>query len=77
MNPMQEHKAYDMKQRLSILYMIIAWNAGGYCLYQIFSGNKSWPKTVGIRTDEEDMVRPGMQKLNMQNMTILAFMHNY
>jgi len=57
---MGEEKAWDVKQKLSIAYAIIAWNVGGYVIYQIATGNKNWPITHGIRSKDEDMVRPAI-----------------
>jgi len=60
MKPVGEEKAWDIKQKLAILYAVIAWNCGGYVMYQIATGNKNWPITHGIRSKDEDMVRPAI-----------------
>lgn len=60
MHPMAERSAMSIRQKISIAYMLIAWNAFGYVVYQMATGNKHWPVTHGVMTEEECMERPGM-----------------
>jgi hypothetical protein len=56
---MKEHKAYDIRKRLAIIYAIIAWHGAGYVIWQLAKGNKSWPQTAGISDPQDDLNRPG------------------
>lgn len=58
MHPMPETKAWDVKQKLSAAYAFFAWNALLIVLYQIYKGNTHWPVTEGLRSPEEEKVRP-------------------
>jgi hypothetical protein len=60
MNPMSEEKAWSTKDKLAIAYALLAWNAFGIVMYKCYDGKKHWPVTIGIRTPEEEAVRPGM-----------------
>jgi hypothetical protein len=60
MAPMDEGHAWKMKDKLSIAYALIAWNAFGFVAYQCFQGKKNWPTALGVRSPEEDMVRPAI-----------------
>jgi len=59
MNPMTEESAWSVKDKLSIAYAVIAWNAFGVVCYQMYNGNVHWPVTAGIRSPEEEAIRPG------------------
>jgi len=60
MNPRTEEQVWSAKDKFSIAYAIIAWNAAGYVLWQIFGKkNVHWPVDVGIKNVEEENVRPG------------------
>jgi len=64
MNPMEEDQAWKMKDKLAIAYALIAWNACGYVMYQCFDGKKHWPTAIGIRSEEEDQIRPAISWAN-------------
>ena len=59
MNPMSAEKAWSAKDKLSVAYALISWNAFGIVLYYCYQGKNHWPVALGIRTPEEEAVRPG------------------
>jgi len=61
MNPISAEKAWTTREKLSVLYAIIAWHALALVGYQVYHGNKSWPKTMGIDTNEGPDLRPAVQ----------------
>ncbi|CAG7834465.1 unnamed protein product [Allacma fusca] len=65
MKPVEERKAWTWKERLSMVYALAAWNAGGFVVYQIFTGNKHWPTTAGITRPEDDSIAPSAYYANL------------
>jgi len=59
MNPLPEEKAWSLKKKLSVLYLVLAWHGAGIVLYMIFTGRKSWPESLGITNPNDDLIRPG------------------
>lgn len=58
-NPIPIDKAEHWKQRLSLIYMLAAWNAFGIALYYVFTGREDWAYYYGLKTEEEKHQRPG------------------
>ncbi|CAH1107625.1 unnamed protein product [Psylliodes chrysocephalus] len=58
-NPIPQPRAELWRSRLSIIYTLIAWNAFGFVVYQIYSGKSDWAKYYGIKTEEEEKMSPG------------------
>ncbi|KAJ3649564.1 hypothetical protein Zmor_021300 [Zophobas morio] len=55
-NYIPEEKAYFWKRRLSLVYMLLAWNAFGLVLYNVFSGNADWARKY--KSDAELSLTP-------------------
>lgn len=51
--PIQENTADLWKRRLSVLYMIIAWNAIGFVGLAAYHGKLDWAKYYNLKTEEE------------------------
>lgn len=52
-NPIEYRHALAWKDRLSIAYMLVAWNAFGVVCYMVYSGRNDWAKFHGLKSDEE------------------------
>lgn len=44
MTPIPEASAYTWKNRISLLYMLIAWNGFGFVCYMMYKGKSDWAK---------------------------------
>lgn len=51
--------AHQWKQRFSIAYAFLAWNAFGFVLYAAFTGKADWAKSAGLKTQSEVEMPPG------------------
>lgn len=58
-HPLPHGTAHTWKQRLSIGYALLAWNAFGFVLYAIFTGRSDWAKSAGLKSEEEIAMTPG------------------
>lgn len=58
-NPMPVDKAASWKQRLSLMYMLVAWNAFGFVCYMVFTGKSDWAKYHGLKNEDEANKTPG------------------
>ena len=52
-------RAYRAKEKLSIAYALLAWNALGLVCYMIYTGRADWAKHYGLKTEEEASMPPG------------------
>jgi hypothetical protein len=59
MSPIPEHRALIWKQRLSLGYMLLAWNAFGLVVYLMYTGRKDWADYYGFKTEEEKATPAG------------------
>lgn len=59
-HPIEYHKALFWKEKMSIAYMLIAWNAFGLVCYMIYSGRADWAKYYGVVSEEEAKMSPGL-----------------
>ncbi|KRT82128.1 hypothetical protein AMK59_4093 [Oryctes borbonicus] len=59
--PIPEYRATLWKNRLSIAYALIAWNAFGFVCYMIFTGRGDWAKYYGYKSEEESLLTPAQQ----------------
>ena len=57
--PIPYKKAETLKERLSIGYMILAWNAFGMVCYMVYTGRSDWAKYYGYKSEEESNMAPG------------------
>lgn len=57
--PIKEPVAHTWKRRFSVAYALLAWNAFGFILYQIYNGKSDWAKAHGIK-NEYDGLSPGI-----------------
>lgn len=62
-SPVPLNVAERWKQRLSIGYAFVAWNAFGFVLYQVYQGKADWAKSAGLKTQEEFELPPGKLRL--------------
>lgn len=58
-SPIPLNTAELWKQRLSIAYAFLAWNAFGFVCFQVYKGNVDWAKTAGLKSQEEVNMSPG------------------
>lgn len=58
-NPIPQDKAYLWKNRLSLAYMLICWNAFGLVCYMFYQGKGDWAKYYGLKSEEELKMTPG------------------
>lgn len=73
--PIPIDRAEYWKQKLSLVYMLLGWNAFGLTLYYIFTGRGDWAHYYGLKTDEEKNKRPGeyyAEMLGMKNVRIIT-----
>ncbi|KAF5305738.1 hypothetical protein FQR65_LT07634 [Abscondita terminalis] len=72
-SPIPEIRAAQWKQRLSILYAVLAWNAFGLVIYASFKGKADWAKYHNLKTEEELSLTPAQQwtkTLGIQDATV-------
>lgn len=56
--PIEYRYALAWKDRLSIVYMLLAWNAFGCVCYMVYTGRNDWAKYHGLKNDEEVKMSP-------------------
>ncbi|CAH1365679.1 hypothetical protein MTP99_001935 [Tenebrio molitor] len=59
MSYVPEERAHIWKQRLSVVYMLVAWNAFGFVVYNIYKGNSDWARKY--KSDAELSLTPAQQ----------------
>ncbi|KAG5864189.1 hypothetical protein JTB14_031638 [Gonioctena quinquepunctata] len=59
--PIPENRAALWKSRLSLVYMLVSWNAFGLVAYMCYKGKSDWAKYYGLKTEEELRTSPGHQ----------------
>lgn len=59
-NPIPYRRAATWKERLSIAYMIMGWNAFGLVCYMFYTGRGDWAKFYGLKSEEESNMSPGI-----------------
>ena len=57
--PIAQDRASTMKSKLSLVYMLFAWNAFGLVCYMLYTGRKDWAHFYGFKSDEELAIPPG------------------
>jgi hypothetical protein len=62
MSYVPEERAHIWKQRLSVVYMLVAWNAFGFVVYNIYKGNSDWARKY--KSDAELSLTPGTKTPN-------------
>ncbi|KAJ8924414.1 hypothetical protein NQ315_007210 [Exocentrus adspersus] len=60
-NPIPVDRADLWKKRLSVGYMLVAWNAFGLVCYMVYKGKSDWAKYYGLKSEEELSISPGKQ----------------
>ncbi|XP_071453655.1 uncharacterized protein [Hetaerina americana] len=74
MKPVPIDQAHLWKQRLSIAYMLISWNAFGIVLYMMFTGRSDWAKAYGFASESDANIPRGRQwarTLNVENARVI------
>lgn len=59
-NPIPMDRASVWKNRLSLFYMVVSWNAFGLVCYMVYSGKNDWAKYYGLKTEEDEKLGPGI-----------------
>ncbi|GAB0088269.1 uncharacterized protein DMENIID0001_026640 [Sergentomyia squamirostris] len=73
--PIPMTTAEKWKDRLSLGYMFLAWNAFGVVCYAIYKGKVDWVKYHGIK-DEHEHLAPAQRfakLLNVENATVIKY----
>lgn len=52
-NPIEYSRAISWRDRLSIGYALVAWNAFGVVCYMVYTGRSDWAQYHGLKTEEE------------------------
>ncbi|XP_067637437.1 uncharacterized protein [Eurosta solidaginis] len=68
-NPIPEDRAALWKERLSIAYALLAWNAFGFVCYMMYTGRADWPRYYGYKTEEEANLTPAQHFSSTLNVT--------
>lgn len=73
-NPIEYAKAIFWKEKLSIGYMLVAWNAFGLVCYMVYSGRADWAKYYGVKSEEDMRLSPGKiaARFHSVNRTLLT-----
>jgi len=58
-NPIPFDRAASVKQKLSLIYMLLAWNAFGIVFYMIYTGRGDWAKYYGYKSEADSLLPPG------------------
>jgi hypothetical protein len=58
-NPIPVDRAASIKQKLSVGYMLLAWNAFGFVCYMIFTGRGDWARYYGYKSEADALIPPG------------------
>ncbi|KAJ9585739.1 hypothetical protein L9F63_002529 [Diploptera punctata] len=66
--PIPERRASSMKNKLSVAYALIAWNAFGLVCYMLYSGRADWARAYGYKSDEDMAIPPAQQWARTLNM---------
>lgn len=57
--PIEYTHALAWRDRLSIGYALLAWNAFGMVCYMVYTGRNDWAKFHGLKTAEDELLSPG------------------
>lgn len=58
--PIPVERAALWEKRLSMVYMLLTWNAFGLVCYMIYTGKADWAKYYGVKSEEEANMSPGL-----------------
>lgn len=75
-NPIPENTAEIWRRRLSLGYVLFAWQAFGIVCYSVYKGKADWGKHHGLKSEEELTMSPAQQfskTLNVEKGKILRF----
>ncbi|CAD7084232.1 unnamed protein product [Hermetia illucens] len=64
-NPIPEYRAQRWRQRLSLAYILLAWNAFGLVCYMVYTGRNDWAKYYGYKSEEDASVPPSQYYANL------------
>lgn len=62
--PIEYSRALQWKEKLSIVYMLVAWNAFGFVCYMVYTGKRDWAQFHGIKSDDDLKLSPGKYFFN-------------
>ncbi|XP_059616347.1 uncharacterized protein LOC132261520 [Phlebotomus argentipes] len=73
--PIAHNTAETWRNRLSLTYMFLAWNAMGVVCYAIYNGKLDWAKYHGLKEENEHLTQAERfaHTLNAKNATIIRF----
>ncbi|KAJ4426667.1 hypothetical protein ANN_26465 [Periplaneta americana] len=60
-NPIPVDRAATTKQKLAVLYMLLAWNAFGFVCYMFYTGRGDWARYYGYKSEAEAAMPPAQQ----------------
>lgn len=76
-NPIEYAKAVFWKEKLSLGYMLLAWNAFGLVCYMVYSGRADWAQYYGVKSAEDMRLSPGKVSALVQMCTNEMKLLNY
>jgi hypothetical protein len=53
------NKASSIKKKLSVVYMLLSWNAFGVVCYMIYTGRADWARYYGYKSEADALIPPG------------------
>ncbi|XP_017779646.1 PREDICTED: uncharacterized protein LOC108564952 [Nicrophorus vespilloides] len=68
--PIPENRAQVWKSRLSIMYMVLAWNAFGVICYTFYKGRGDWAKHHGVSNSEGTPAQQWTRTLGIKDATV-------
>jgi hypothetical protein len=58
-NPIPGDRAESVRNKLSLAYVLLAWNAFGFVCYVIYTGRGDWARYYGHKSEAEASMPPG------------------
>lgn len=56
--PIPVDRAASVKQKLSFVYMLLAWNAFGVVCYMVYTGRGDWAQHYGYKSGADALIPP-------------------
>jgi hypothetical protein len=57
--PIPVDRALSVKKTLSLVYMLLAWNAFGMVCYMVYTGRGDWARFYGYKSEIDASLSPG------------------
>uniref|UniRef100_A0A1L8DC66 Uncharacterized protein n=1 Tax=Nyssomyia neivai TaxID=330878 RepID=A0A1L8DC66_9DIPT len=67
--------AETWKNRLSLGYAFLAWNAFGFVCYAMYKGKTDWAKYHGVQDEDADLTQAQkfVKRLGVENATVMHY----